>query len=345
VDPPVEVLRVLDAAANRAAEGLRVIEDFVRFALDDRNLTEQLKDLRHDLAALMAPLAPERYQARDTLADVGTAVSTAAEQSRAAPQDVCHASFARVQQALRSIEEFGKLLTGDMGSAAEQLRYRAYTLHSAVLATAESCRRLGDARLYVLIDGGESATAFESLAGKLVAAGVDLLQLRDKRLDDRRLIDRARRLVALTRGSATLAIVNDRPDIARLARADGVHVGQEELSVKDVRSIVGTSILIGVSTHTRAQARQAVLDGADYIGVGPTFPSTTKTFAEFPGLEFVHQVATEISLPAFAIGGVTADNVRQVRSAGVNRVCVAAAVTASDDPEAAVRRLKDLLNR
>ena len=106
--------------------------------------------------------------------------------------------------------------------------------------------------------------------------------------------------------------MNDRPDLAVLAGADGVHVGQEELSVKDARRIVGPSALVGVSTHSIQQARAAVLDGANYIGVGPTFPSGTKTFAAFTGVELLQAVQAEIRLPAFAIGGVTAANLPQV---------------------------------
>src|SRR5437660_7098545 len=119
-----------------------------------------------------------------------------------------------------------------------------------------------------------------------------------------------------TRKANVLFIMNDRPDLARLAEADGVHLGQEELPVKDARRIVGPDALIGVSTHNLDQVRRAVLDGASYIGVGPTFPSGTKEFAEFPGLDFVRWVAEETSLPAFVIGGVTLENVAEVAAAG-----------------------------
>ena len=119
----------------------------------------------------------------------------------------------------------------------------------------------------------------------MIEAGVHVLQLRDKQLGDRELLERAGccELDAAQGTPSTLLIVNDRPDLAVLAQADGVHVGQEELSVKDARSIVGPDMLIGVSTHSIEQARQAVLDGANYIGVGPTFPSGTKRFEQFPG--------------------------------------------------------------
>ena len=336
----VRVLRVVDAAANRAREGLRVVEDYVRFVLDDRHLTDQTKRLRHELTATLAPIAvSQRLAARETQADVGTRLATPSERRRDDTAAVLAANFTRLQEALRSLEEFGKLLDPDLAAALEQLRYRTYTLHRAVEITRTSLERLGRARLYVLIDGRSSPEAFAALARSLVDAGVDVIQLRDKQLDDRRLLERARLLREATRSSATLFVINDRPDLAALAGADGVHVGQEELSVKDARSIVGPDALIGVSTHSIEQARQAVLDGANYLGAGPTFPSGTKRFERFPGLELLRAVAAEIRLPAFAIGGIDRRNLPEVLATGICRVAVSGAVTTASDPAAAANEL------
>jgi thiamine-phosphate pyrophosphorylase len=339
------LLRILDAAANRAREGLRVIEDWVRFALDDAHLTERLKQIRHDLAAALARIPWEhRLAARETQADVGTGITTPSEHKRELPRDVLTANFLRLQESLRSLEEYGKIIDPGVGMAIEQLRYRTYTLQRAVDSTRVGLERLAAARLYVLSDGRSSIEEFERTALGLMEAGVDVLQLRDKRLDDRELIDRARRLRRLTRDTATLLIINDRPDVAALTQADGVHVGQEELCVKDARSIVGPDGLIGVSTHSIEQARQAVLDGANYIGVGPTFLSGTKAFDHFPGVELLCAVAAEIRLPAFAIGGISKENLGQVKSAGFRRVAVSGAVLAADDPGRAAREIKAKLS-
>ena len=336
----VRVLRVVDAAANRAREGLRAVEDYVRFVLDDRHLTEQLKRLRHDLTAQLArvPLA-RRLAARETQADVGTRLTTDSERRRHDTAGVLAANFTRLQEALRSLEEFGKLLDADLAAALEQLRYQTYTLQRAVEITQRSLRRLDRARLYVLIDGRKSPEEFAALAQSLVDAGVHVIQLRDKRLDDRRLLERARLLREVARSTQTVFMMNDRPDLALLAGADGVHLGQEELSVKDARSVVGPDALVGVSTHSIRQARQAVLDGADYIGAGPTFPSGTKAFDAFPGVEFLRAVAGEIRLPAFAIGGIDRENLPEVLATGIGRVAVSRAVTAAPDPAAAAREL------
>lgn len=337
-------IRILDAAANRGLEALRVIEDYARMALDDRSLTALLKEIRHDLAAALEaiPLA-ERLSCRDTLHDVGTTISTPAEHRRDSLEHVLSASFSRLKQALRSLEEYGKLIEPALAPKFESLRYRTYTCQKAIGVTCDSATRLADARLYVLVDGRESLADFERLVRTLIDAGVDALQLRDKHLADRPLLERAQKLRSMTCGTKTLMIVNDRPDLALLADADGVHVGQEELTVADVRRVVGPRMLVGVSTHSLDQARQAVLDGANYIGVGPVFPSGTKQFTAFPGPEFATQVAAELRLSAFAIGGIGPSNLAEVLATGIGRVAVGAAVCEAPDPAAVVRALKALL--
>ncbi|TWT99576.1 Thiamine-phosphate synthase [Botrimarina colliarenosi] len=342
--PDPHVIRLMDASLNRASEGARVVEDYARFVLDDAHLSRLGKELRHGIAAAGATLPmADRLACRNTPGDVGTAITTASESQRADAADVCNASLGRLQEALRSLEEYGKTIDPALGAAFERLRYDAYTLAAGLGTTERGRNRLGDARLYVLIEAGPSDEAFEQLTESLCAAGVQVLQLRDKRLDDRRLVERARIMAAVCRRHGVVSIVNDRADIAVAAGADGVHIGQDELTVADARSVVGPGRLVGVSTHRIEQARAARLAGADYLGVGPTFPSTTKSFADFPGIDFVRQVAAEITLPAFAIGGITAENISEVVAAGLRRVAVGAAVTGASDPAAAVRSLREAL--
>lgn len=340
------VLRVIDAAANRAGEALRVVEDYARFLLDSASLMQICKELRHELTAALATFSQEqRLAARDTAHDVGTDITTASEMIRSSPSDVANANCRRLQESLRSLEEFAKLIDPGIAGRCEQLRYRSYELQKSLVAAGEYPRRssrklLATARLYVLIDGRNSAEKFDALITALLAEGVDAIQLRDKQLDDRTLLQRGHRVRELTRDTRTLFVMNDRPDLAALCDADGVHVGQEELSVAEARRIVGGDCLIGVSTHNIEQARQAVAGGADYLGVGPTFPSTTKSFDAYPGLEFVQAIAAEISLPAFAIGGITPTNVAEVVQTGLRRVAVSGAVTQAADPAAVIRELR-----
>ncbi|MEM9187301.1 MAG: thiamine phosphate synthase [Planctomycetota bacterium] len=333
-------LRILDASLNRAAEGLRVVEDYARFALDDRLLTDQAKRLRHDLAEAAEGIGGAARQAvRETQTDVGVEITVSSEASRTDAWDVCVASLERLKQSLRSIEEYGKTVSPDFGASVEAIRYRAYTLEKAIGTVSRAINRLSGVGLCVLIDGRNDQGAFETLVASLLDAGVGMLQLRDKRLGDRNLIARARHLVGATRDAGTLAIVNDRPDVAAASHADGVHLGQDDLPVKDARAIVGPRALVGVSTHCLEQARQAVLAGADYLGAGPTFPSVTKAFANFPGLDYLRQVSQETSLPTFAIGGISTHNLPHVIETGVSRIAVSGAVTSADDPAAAARGL------
>ncbi len=203
---------------------------------------------------------------------------------------------------------------------------------------------LNAAGLYVLVDGVDFAVDTQapklvSLIRQLIAAKVNLIQLRDKTLNDRQLVHAGRLINELTRISETSFIMNDRADLAVAAGADGVHLGQEDLAVSDARLVLGHGKLIGVSTHSIAQARSAVASGADYIGVGPVFPSRTKSFDKHVGLELVHQVAAEIQLPAFAIGGIDHNNVAQVVAAGLRRVAAGAAVCNAESPGSAAERL------
>jgi thiamine-phosphate pyrophosphorylase len=338
-DDQTAAYRILDASANRAQEAARVVEDYARFGLDDAHLTECVKQWRHGLAATIRRLSgPRRMATRDTAADVGTTISTASERQRPCARQVAIANLTRLTESLRSLEEWAKLAEPGLAAEFEQHRYAAYTLGRAIEITAESRERLAEARLYVLTDGAASIEEFSSRIEILVTSGVHVIQLRDKRLADRVLLDRARRLVAQTRGSKTLAIMNDRPDLAALAQADGVHVGQEELSVKECRQIVGPDRLIGVSTHSLDQAQAAVIDGANYIGVGPVFPSRTKSFDHLVGLELVRQVAQSIRLPAFAIGGIDLANLDQVLRAGLSRVAVSSAICAAESPALAIKQ-------
>jgi thiamine-phosphate pyrophosphorylase len=337
-------LRILDAAANRAREGLRVVEDYVRFILNDAHLSRLLKEVRHELAAALHRLGSDNWHAlRDTPGDVGTSISTTTESTRSSTTDVVRASLKRVTEALRSLEEYGKAIDIGAATAIEGLRYRSYTIEKAVLTTLASRHRLTDAWLYLLVTASLCRTDIENVIRGATAGGVDIVQLREKGNWGREQIALAHEARRWTRDAGALLIINDRPDIAVIVEADGVHLGQEDLPVQEARRLVGPDRLIGVSTHSIEQARQAVLDGADYLGVGPVFPSQTKQFASRPGLEFVRQVADEISLPWFAIGGINCQNLPELQNTGASRVAVSHAICSADDPESAARGLRSSL--
>ncbi len=341
----IDTARILDAGANRAREALRVVEDYCRFVLDDAFLTRELKRLRHALTGALAEVpAPLLLEARETLRDVGTTITTASEHDRPSLLAVAQANLKRLQETLRSLEEFAKVRSPDLGSALEPLRYRSYTLERAIVLGTTARQRLAEARLYVLVSGSECRAALDWTIREAAAGGAQIIQLREKNLTDRDLLERARQVRHWTHSAGLLFIMNDRPDIARLVEADGVHLGQQELPVKEARRIVGPEALIGVSTHDLEQVRQAVLDGASYLGVGPTFPSATKSFPALAGLEFVRQVAAETSLPAFVIGGVGLETIDAAVAAGARRVAVGQAVCQAEDPRAVAMELRRRLD-
>ncbi len=367
--PEISVYRILDAAINRAGEGVRVVEDYLRMVVGDRYLTGTLKQLRHDLTTATSTLDQNQLiTARDARLDVGRTIKTETEYQRSSGSSLVQSNLARVQQALRTIEEFSKTVSPAVAVAVEQLRYEAYTIEKAVLTTMLSLESLSDSALYVLMEcplkqspvnqeshheNPDDSTMPDStvpdldllakIAGRLIAAGVTLIQLRDKRLTDRGLIDAGKCLSQQVKGTRARWIMNDRTDLALVAGADGVHLGQDDLTVAGARRILGATKLIGVSTHSIDQARQAVLDGANYIGVGPMFPTTTKSFSKFVGTKLAREVAAEIQLPAFAIGGIDATNIEQVVEAGLRRVAVSSAVQGTADPTNAVSELNRLL--
>jgi thiamine-phosphate pyrophosphorylase len=342
------VFRILDASLNRANEGLRTIEEFARFACDNPGWTERTKKLRHDLATAFGPVDARRLLSnRDTLSDCGTTISTPSEMKRQSINDVVTAAFARVQQSLRSIEEYGKLASTTLAIEVEAIRYRSYTLEKDItLGTARS-NRLRSARLYILVDVSGPPDVWLARIRNLVIHGADIIQIRDKRCDDRTLWDRSRMAADLVcremasdaEGNRCQLIINDRPDVAAAVEADGVHVGQDELPTSVVRKIVGENKLVGLSTHTLQQVREASVLGADYIGCGPTFPSNTKSFDTFAGVAFAEEATKISSLPAFAIGGIDQSNLQQLLDVGVRRIAASGCVWGSADEAGICRAL------
>jgi len=344
------ILRVIDANGNRACEGLRVVEDFSRFVWNDSSLSNRCKQLRHELAECLQHEGFLGMVAmRESMGDVGRTIETGAEYDRTDAADIVKANLTRVQQATRSLEEFAKIF--DIGTAKrfEQIRYCVYELESSFSIAQIGHDRLASSALYVLADATESDRVFRKRVASITRpdvdgrSPVDIVQLRDKNVSTQVLIDRCRTFRDVA-AADTLLIVNDRPDVASVVQADGVHLGQDDMAVHEARTLVGPEMLVGVSTHSAEQVESAAHSGANYIGVGPTFASTTKTFSEFKGLGLLRSAAAITSLPAFAIGGIDEHNVDQVANAGFRRVAVSAAIWRSSDPGTAARQLRKRLS-
>lgn len=198
--------------------------------------------------------------------------------------------------------------------------------------------RLQRSRLYLVCDAQS-----DSFLHTVLAAGVDIVQLRMKDAGDEEIVSAAARFRRACAEHGALLILNDRPDLAVAAEADGAHVGQDDTTVAQARATVGPDRLVGLSTHSSGQIDGA--QGVDYIGVGPVFETPTKPGRPAVGLELVAYAAARADVPFFAIGGIAVDNVGRVREAGAQRIAVVRALTQSDAPAQAARHLRDAVSQ
>lgn len=343
--PAIATARILDANANRAREAFRVVEDYARFAINDDALSQSIKSLRHSFTQATQIFVNDAILCRDTPGDVGTDNKVAAELHRQGMHDIVTAAGKRLSEALRTLEEYAKIEHPQSAERLEKIRYRWYELEQIIARTLRPAGRLGHVKLCVLITESACRLPWQEVARAAIAGGAQCLQLREKSLEGGELLRRARMFVDLCRGANVISIINDRPDVAILSGADGVHVGQGDLPADEVRKLIGNQMILGVSTHEPAHAQQAVRDGADYIGAGPIFHSPTKPRNFVAGLEYAHQVAASIPIPALAIAGITRENVAEVVSTGIAGIAVTSAITQSEHPQAATQQLVQLLNQ
>jgi len=347
--------RVLDACMNRAREGLRVLEDYARFVRNDAIAVERLKTLRHRLADSERGLATYadftrgvtgQLSARNIAGDVGTQLTALQELSRSSTDDIVHANARRVQESLRSLEEFGKLVSSEFAQEMKQLRYDSYQVHQLLMrnsgsqATDRAARsqRLEQSSICVLVTESGCRHPWKEVVTRCLDGGADIIQLREKNLDDSDLLERASWVVGACQAAGALTIVNDRADIASLSGADGVHLGQDDLSVAQSRRLIGDEYLIGLSTHSVEDIQVGSTLDVDYLGIGPVFPSTTKDFNSWVGVELLRDAAS-CELPWLAIGGIQQSNLGEIVETGACRVAVSAAVIAAEKPEVVVAQL------
>lgn len=335
------VYRIMDASLNRAGEGIRVLEDIARMALNDPALTAELKNLRHLIEEVTPALKLRLLSNRNAGADVGTGLPAG---TPAAGKDVSATVIAnarRAEQALRTLEEFARLPgVNCTGEAFQNARFRLYSIEQELVA--RLCRhqtvRLIKG-LYVIIDsrflGGWTHI---DLALELIRAGVRIIQLREKDMPAKQLLDIARRLKSICSEAGVLFIVNDELDIALAAGADGLHLGQDDLPVAAARQHLPFDRLIGVSVATVEQAKEAELQGADYIAAQALFPTAVKECVPI-GIGQFKSIRAATALPLVAIGGINIDNIDQVISAGADAAAVIRGVSLAADPFEACRQL------
>jgi thiamine-phosphate pyrophosphorylase len=341
--------RIIDASLNRAAEALRVVEDIGRFHLELPGLAREIKEIRHAVLQAFAATAEERarlIRARDIEEDVGREISAGVPAGDLAA--LALRNLQRAKEALRCLEEVGRLSSGAAAGEAAALRYRLYSVEKGLvfLAGEGGPRRMAQARLYLIATRSLSHLPLPAAVQSAIAAGASAVQLREKGLSDREVLPMGRSLRQIALAAGVPFIVNDRPDLAAALGADGVHLGQDDLPVAAARAILGTGRIVGVSTHTVDQARRAEREGADYIGVGPVFETSTKDAGAPIGPEGLKAILDAVDLPAFAIGGIRPENVAVIAAAGCHRAAVSSGILAAGGEEqikaAASKILEDL---
>ncbi|PIQ85676.1 MAG: thiamine phosphate synthase [Candidatus Omnitrophica bacterium CG11_big_fil_rev_8_21_14_0_20_43_6] len=204
-------------------------------------------------------------------------------------------------------------------------------------------RLLKKSRLYLILD--RPRFSLSNIRNLFCGKEIGLIQLRDKISTKSQVLKNAVKLAGQIGLTKTLFIVNDYPDVAQKASADGVHLGQDDLSVKQAREILGPDKIIGVSCHSLAQALQAQKEGADYLGIGPIYPTATKPGCPAIGLKTAARLKAKVKIPYFAIGNIHEGNIQTVTAAGIKRVAVCRAILETDDPVQAAKRLYKKLRK
>ena len=335
--------RILDANLNRATEAARILEEIARFLLDDKDLSEKLKNIRHKINSVQEENYGKYLEARDTENDIGVDIKNTTK--RVDVENIFKANIKRLQQALRTLAEYS---TENKANSAlfEKLRYTSYTLEKIMWEKLRGNEGISENKKLYLVTNSDkfgSEDEFLDAIASALEGGVDILQFREKNMPAKKIVELGRKIKQLCSQYDVTFIVNDRVDIASILEADGVHLGQDDLGVNEARAILGDNCIVGVSTHAPEQALKAVEDGADYIGAGPVFTTPTKQGRTPVGIEYVSWVSKNIDIPFFAIGGIDTENVEQVIKAGAKRIAVVRAIMNAKSPQKTAKSLKKLL--
>ncbi len=339
-----QTLRIIDASLNRVGEGLRLLEDIARLLLNDAFLTQQLKTMRHELIRGDRSFHQQLLQSRNSEGDVGTNIEVPGEEKERELPTTLVANARRVQESLRTLEELAKVpgTTPELDpDKFKQARFNLYTIEQKLLSRLLRQDKLKQIfGLYVIIDTQAlKGRQHLEVASEVIRGGARTIQLRDKVQSKGELLPIAQKLKALCAEHNVLFIMNDYLDVALATNADGLHLGQEDLPIKVARKLLPIDKILGGSARTIEQATAAQSAGADYIGVGAMYPTSSNDLATVVGPERLRQIKQVVSLPLVAIGGITRDNAPEIIAAGADSVAVISAILGAESPEEAARQI------
>jgi len=341
-----KVLRIIDANLNRAMEGIRVVEDVVRFVWNHKALAQKLKNLRSELKELSDDLPISKLEllkARKSDYDVGADLYSRGEGRRSDITEIITSNLKRTQEAIRVLEEFGKTFGQKFGRGFKALRFKVYDLEKEIVEVTAKKGRL-DFDLYVITDP-DSKYPHEEIAKKSIAGGAKIIQLRDKKVMLGEYFKYAKKIREITKKAGVTFIVNNYVDICKASDADGVHLGQQDVPISVAKELLGEEKIIGVSTHSVAQAIKAEKQGADYISVGPIFATPSKSGFMPVGTSIIREVKKKVKIPFVAIGGIDESNIREVLRAGAKHVAAIKAISTKRNITNAVKELRNLIRR
>lgn len=340
------MLRLIDSSLNRVCEGFRVVEDILRFKYNSEELSKKLKELRHRVRSDCYNYDNDLLNSRDVISDVGLEVTKDLNLNR--PKTlislIC-GNFKRIQEGLRCLEEITKTQCEHIDHTKyEEIRYDSYNLEKEIIGLI-SRKSFTLPPLYGLtyLEQSNGRTNIQTVE-EMIKSGIKIIQYREKNLSFKDKYLECIKIRELTRSAGVIFIVNDHIDIAILVDADGVHIGQNDIPIKDVRRILGFNKIIGLSTHSQSQAKQAVIDGADYIGVGPIYSTKTKKNVCDPvGLEYLTWCKKNINIPFVSIGGIKENNIHEVLDCGALSVAIVSDITAETDIQSKIIRINKII--
>jgi len=338
----LRVAQIIDANLDRAREGLRVLEDWARFALGRKDLVKTIKNFRQNLGKHHLKIYKE---SRNFTNDECTGLSHPEQFKRNNASSIISSNAARVQEALRVIEEFSRDHNQNLCKISSEIRYEIYNLEIALLEAHSnySLRKiLNENDLYFITLDNENL--FEKIKN-ILEGGVKIIQLRFKQGNDSENLKFAIKVRELCNNFGALFIINDRVDIALACKADGVHLGQHDMDIKFARNILGFSKIIGISANNDFDIKRAIKDGCDYLGIGPVFATSTKKGKVPIGIEALKLLTKDITVPWFAIGGIKQNNISLLKEHNIRKVAIITDLINSENPkEKAIMILNSLKN-
>jgi len=341
-----EIYSAMDANINRGIEGIRVCEDIFRFSVKNL-LSSEFKNLRHKITEIISSISSgSLLAARDILHDEQKFVNTALEMKRESVKDIFRSNIRRAIEASRVIEEFSKSIHPDVAIGFQEIRFKLYDLEKRGWLLLEKNFMMDKFRfsLYAIIDSGfVPFEQMEETSKVLSGSGADIIQLRMKDFNDRDFLYTAEKISRVCRDNNILFIVNDRVDIAMLSDAHGIHLGQDDIPVQMAQSISGNRLITGISTINAVEAADG--SDADYIAVGPVFPTSSKdgSLLDGVGIKVIEEICKNTDKPVVAIGGISDQNAGLLMEAGVSSLSVISALFKDNKIAENTRRLSDII--